>query len=606
MLIPAFSFASLGSVLALIQILFPNLFVAAVNYAVAGEIWINMAYKNSTRTIQRTIVGLVIALCSVLGILVLAIGFKQWTIALAGLVSTGLATLVSSILLYAAKGVLVTTFSHVHHTASDWSSLIRLQTVPFDRQPLWMKLASVATMPVYGLYLLLALPAKAILEVIKAISGFGSAMAKFLQSIMVISSAASVCSFFLSTLILFQLEFGLDGPLDLFMLGITCLFICILIAMLLMMGSPLVKVLDFIQSLGFISIAMIGFIAMHHVFPRLVDPLSAMLRSRYGNVVTGVSSYPWLAMVVAEIIIVAVCTMPWCRPFAGTFCLLPLGLWILGTDFQSSFYKEWTWWVGLLIPALCWFLTRNWKLQVLHASSITTAIVHHHAPAAHHDASHSDHGHGHGHGGGFPIKEFVAGLFAAIIVIILIQIWTNLNEMNHHRLPPPAFMAGTTGTSDNLPSASLRNFSIRQTVTNLKDFAILKNGDSDNEWEFQLDARRPWQNSPFTVSSGDEVDISATGLVCGGENLGCVGPNGQDVPAKFSQTNPQEFPYGDALCQALIGRIGSKTFQVGENAKFLVPEGIKDQNSQFMVNYRMPYLEQATGGFQVKTTIRRK
>ncbi|MGA2434145.1 MAG: hypothetical protein ABSG25_02555 [Bryobacteraceae bacterium] len=143
-------------------------------------------------------------------------------------------------------------------------------------------------------------------------------------------------------------------------------------------------------------------------------------------------------------------------------------------------------------------------------------------------------------------------------------------------------------------------------VANLEDFRVLKDGSTDGQWEFQLDARQPWQALHITISDGDEVEFSATGLVCGGVNVGCVGPNGQDGPAEASTNNPGEFPVGKAFAQSLVARIGSDQFQVGDHKTYVVPNGTGQKSIELMDNYRQPYIALASGGFRVSVTIRKK
>jgi hypothetical protein len=145
-------------------------------------------------------------------------------------------------------------------------------------------------------------------------------------------------------------------------------------------------------------------------------------------------------------------------------------------------------------------------------------------------------------------------------------------------------------------------------VGNLEDYHVIKDGTSDGQWKFQLDARKIWQVTAATVSAGDELEFNATGQVCGGINLGCVGPNGQDGPAEGSHDNPGEFPFGKAFHQALIARIGSHVFQVGDHKTFTVPNDIGPGNCfvELMDNYRLPHIGKASGGFPVELTIRKK
>lgn len=145
-----------------------------------------------------------------------------------------------------------------------------------------------------------------------------------------------------------------------------------------------------------------------------------------------------------------------------------------------------------------------------------------------------------------------------------------------------------------------------QTVTGQERFQTLKDGTVDGVWEFQLNATEPWKTLPNIVVSDDNVvEFSATGIVCGGPIVGCVGPNGQFGPAKLSTSNAGEFPVGEAFALALVARIGSDTFQVGDHKTYEVPAGT-GLSIDLMDNYRLPYIALASGGFRVKITIRKK
>ena len=144
----------------------------------------------------------------------------------------------------------------------------------------------------------------------------------------------------------------------------------------------------------------------------------------------------------------------------------------------------------------------------------------------------------------------------------------------------------------------------RQIIANLEDFQVLKDGSTDNQWEVQLDARQIWKALPnIGVANGDRIEFTATGLVCGGVNIGCAPPNGQSGIAQASLTQPTEFAVGQALCQALVARIGTYTFQVGEHKVFVVPVGMGGNQLELMSNYRLPFIHLATGGFRVKVSI---
>jgi len=162
--------------------------------------------------------------------------------------------------------------------------------------------------------------------------------------------------------------------------------------------------------------------------------------------------------------------------------------------------------------------------------------------------------------------------------------------------PRPVTQTGPVSPAS-LPSSA-------SAVANLEEFRVLTSNAAAGNYEFQLDAREPWQKVPVTVSDGDTVDFSAEGRVCG-PAVGCVGPNGQDGPASNSLTRPEEFPVGGAYCQALVARIGPQKFQVGDHKTYTVPTGTGSETQiELMDNYRLPELARAAGGFKVRITVR--
>jgi hypothetical protein len=156
-----------------------------------------------------------------------------------------------------------------------------------------------------------------------------------------------------------------------------------------------------------------------------------------------------------------------------------------------------------------------------------------------------------------------------------------------------------------VPSAPLPPVKPNVSEINLQDFLTIKSGLTDGEWEFQLDARQLWKPLPdIFITDGDEVEFSASGWVCGNA-VGCVGPNGQHGPAGKSLTRPEEFAVDNAWCQALVARVGSDKFQVGDHKTFVVPVGTGQQPIEVMDNFRIPELGYATGGFRVKVSLKR-
>jgi len=211
-----------------------------------------------------------------------------------------------------------------------------------------------------------------------------------------------------------------------------------------------------------------------------------------------------------------------------------------------------------------------------------------------------------GHGGHSKVSFWHVFAIAAVVVAVILTImfYNKIGQTQASNLPPAP--APVVVTPQPMPASIAQ-----QTVANLEDFRVIRSDDANHEYEFQLDARQPWKTLPgIVVSDGDEVEFSASGLVCGGPNVGCVGPNGQkgipQNPLAKPSEHPEEFPLGSAFCQALIGQIGPYSFQVGGSKTYKVPDGAGNQSIELMDNYRLPYINLATGGFVVKITIRKK
>jgi hypothetical protein len=588
-MIPLFPWFSMSLAGWLLSMIFPGL-IPSVGSAVAiGGYWVGKTYHNTVKAVRRAILSGVLALTVWFGLLALAIYTRRWEFALVGLISTGVTSLLAAILLYTVKHVTNAVVSNLRSKISVMSGVIRLQTIPWDQQPLWMKLASLAASPVYGLYLLTMLPIKGVLETLIFVADFVvNDVLKWMNRIVVIVSAVSVCSFFLSGLVLFQLQFNMTGPLDMFTLGLSLLFIATLIALLLMTGSPLVKVLEFIQMLGFINLALIAFVGLYHFRPDLGDPIMRSIGFLWAGVVNNVSSHHWIAMLVAVGLSAIVCRLPWCRPFAGWPSLFILFLWVFSTDFYSKFYTRWDWWVTTVILLASWLYMKTWVLPSATTASGTQT-------AGANSPSHESNGHGHGHGGGYIT-------FPRVVVAILIFLMWHSGFLGLFSKHTQAQVPPSTPPTASQPQTPVVPF----VPANLEDFHILKEGSTDDVWEFQLDGREAWKTLPdITVNDGDEVELSASGQVCGA-SVGCVGPNGQQGPAKASTLRPGEFPFGDAWYQALVIRIGPHTFQAGDHKTFVVPDGTGYQSIKVIDNYRLPEITTASGGFRLRVVIRRK
>ncbi len=136
---------------------------------------------------------------------------------------------------------------------------------------------------------------------------------------------------------------------------------------------------------------------------------------------------------------------------------------------------------------------------------------------------------------------------------------------------------------------------------NLEEFRILKSNPTAGEYEFQLDARQVWQATKVVVHGPAKVTIKGTGQVCSGD-ANCVGPNGQDGPAKTSRFQPEDFPVGEAFCQALVVKFGDTILrQVGSEKTFDLPAGVHEVS--FMANIRKSWVHVASGGFRVTMLV---
>lgn len=139
----------------------------------------------------------------------------------------------------------------------------------------------------------------------------------------------------------------------------------------------------------------------------------------------------------------------------------------------------------------------------------------------------------------------------------------------------------------------------RPTTANLEEFKVEELG--DNAWNIQLDARQQWPDTGIPVEGGDEVEFIADkdSVACPGLPDPCAGPNGQMGLAKHSRFQPEQFPVGDAMFQALIARIGDQSgFQVGQYLKYKVPLNLSG-TLRLMANIRLPYLHTASGGHRL-------
>ena len=136
-------------------------------------------------------------------------------------------------------------------------------------------------------------------------------------------------------------------------------------------------------------------------------------------------------------------------------------------------------------------------------------------------------------------------------------------------------------------------------TTDLQVFEISPEG--ENRWVVQLDARQAWAGTGIILQPGDSVVAVADGVVCSPPDP-CSGPSGMYGRARTSRVRPEEFPAQNARFKSLIARVGDgPAFQLERT--FTATNG---GELRLMSNVRLPFLNEASGGFRIALQVIRK
>jgi hypothetical protein len=565
-MIPIFPFFAICLAVGLLNGIFPGLFPAAAGYAGGAAYWVGATINNTRRLIRNIVIYGTIALVTWFGLLAFAIHTKWWPAVLVGFISTGLTALLMAIMMFTVNKLLTGITAHLLTTATAWSAAIKLQTMPWNSQPLWLKIISLVMSPVYGLYLLVFLPTKAVLEIVKAVAAFAPTVSNWLKNITVIISAVSVCSWFLMSLLAFQLEFGMTGPLNLYVLGLSFAFIAILVALMLMRGSAMVQVLDFIQALGFISLFMLGFIGLHNFLPDLINPLTATFGNRYHGVVNNATAHEWFAMILLCLISGILCRLPWCKSFAGPLSLGLLFLWVFSTDYTvkaasgvTPFYVDWQWWATFAFLLLSWLFMKSWKV-VSMVTNTNTANPGAPAPVA--------------NGGGgrkFPWKAVMVSAAVAIALIFLgMMAFRSGAQAQVNTLPPQVMVVTPTILTPSQTSGIVVN-DPRYNLTPYRTFKVLKSDPSTGEYQFELDARELKQTLPVLPDAGQVWTFSFSDVLVCAWGAPCTDASGQTIHSKPGNLvgalratfNADDFIAQFAFQQEVVAYTGDGNLELG-------------------------------------------
>jgi hypothetical protein len=322
-MIPIFPFASLAGAIGLLATLFPGLFPAVGNVALGLGYGLGATVNNTTRTIKRVLGWSLIALVFWLGLIAFAIHTQSWVFAVTAFVSIALAVTVLMLMLAMAKSAIGAGMAQLLATATTWSAAIKLQTVPFARQN--YKLARILGSPLYGLYLLLALPAKAVLEVVKVVASFGPTLTGWMQRVVEIMSAASVVAWVLATIVMLQLQHNVI-ILTLPLLGALLIIIALLINLIFLGFAPKIKVKEFIALLGYSGILLNALFVTGIVFPPLTFTLARKLATWSNTFLVNLAADDFMSCLVGLVVINVLCgIVVWARKAA-----VPLAMaWIL-------------------------------------------------------------------------------------------------------------------------------------------------------------------------------------------------------------------------------------------------------------------------------------
>jgi hypothetical protein len=180
---------------------------------------------------------------------------------------------------------------------------------------------------------------------------------------------------------------------------------------------------------------------------------------------------------------------------------------------------------------------------------------------------------------------------------------------------------GGVGVKAEHAGASVRTMPLEYSA-NLVEFHNILAKPETGQYVFQVDARDLWRDTITTNSNTDDkLILHGSGKTCAGPLMAgssapttpCVGPNGQDGPAKFAVVQPDKFPVGEAWFQALVGRFvdtpnyqgkNVTDFQIGDYKEVNVPPGKKI--FQVRENLRENEREVASGGHVIDIQLQLK
>jgi hypothetical protein len=610
-MIPIFMWFALCSAVALVQTALPNLFPSVGNYAAAGVLWAGTTVNN-TRRLMRTIMAYGTAtLILWLGSIAFAIykdTSESWIFAIAALISTAVTLLTLAVFGLVAKTVIGASLSHINTTATAWSAAIPLRTMAWHAMPPSVRWRALASSPLYGLYLLFALPTKGMLEVIIAIAKFGPTFTAWMKQFIEILAAISVVCFTLATVAIFQIKMGYV-IITLPFLGLVMLFIAILVALLLLQGKAMVDVKEFIETLGHADLYLIGILWFDILFPSLAKPLQTRIHNHFYALVANVWMYDWAGMIVVLGIFALLASMPWCRKFAGSMAMAILFIWTLSLDPTIPFYTKWDWWGTFVALLIGWVILRKWKTPtgLTHAGVTPNAPHAPVAPAAPAAATAHAGGHGNGHatsssGSGW----WIAFAFVALLAMFILGAsYISANTPQRPQtvqpilvIPPSVSAAPPTAPAPTPVAPSQPPAPVTQRDP-VRHFEILDAATHS----YQLDAREMWRELDITAAAGRYLRVTTDPAykTCSAELAPCADADGYGSPLP-NTSDYQFFPVhnGTTRAYALLGRWGhdGEIFVIGNNYNQVIPAHSNTLKLWVMNNVATPasYRSHNTGG----------
>lgn len=558
-LIPIFLWFSVCLATGLLHTLFPNLFPSFGNAAIGAGYWVAGTYNNSKRLTQAILTYGTAVLIIWFSLIALSIHTKYWTFAMVAFISTGVAIGAVGLVTSIVEKVVTAGMTHLASTASAWSAKIPLRTMPWNAMPLPMKVWSLGLSPFYGLYLLLMLPAKGILEIAAAIGAFGKTLEKWMELLIQIMAAICLISWAATSIIVFQMAMGIV-ILDLYNLGLTLLFIAILIGLIFLHGKTLVSIKSFFQGLSFTALFMIGIVGFSRIFPTLAHNLRQNIQTMYNGVVNNTAEYGWIATIVTMIVLAVLAWIkPWCRSFATPLIGFVLFLYVFSTNFASEFYKNTIWWLPVISGVLLLLLTFRWKTpDPAHDSTPSGGST----ASAKNDAGHGHHGGDHG-GHGFPWVWILGIIFAGIFMYFLYMMSTRNSTAS-----PTAQANGGTVITPVVHATTVPG----NTQPTAAEIAVLPPTPSELTNESVEGGRKitwPTRSSEWVkvaeVSEGQTVTADPEGKIWCFPKYGVIGPAGLDfLPAQSNLPVPKAPACSvvaklgeDGNPQALFGKYGN-------------------------------------------------